>query len=114
MSIENRINELIDLINYHNEKYYNQDEPEITDFEYDNLMKELIKLNNEVLLAGDCLTTFTIPFNENKKVGYDNPKIKFVVLTSDYNYKCRCLGKDDYNYMLFETVRMLAKQDYLY
>ena len=29
MSIENRINELIDLINYHNEKYYNQDNPEI-------------------------------------------------------------------------------------
>ena len=47
MSIENRINELIDLINYHNEKYYNQDEPEITDFEYDNLMKELIKLEEE-------------------------------------------------------------------
>lgn len=76
--------------------------------------RELIKLNNEVLLAGDCLTTFTIPYNENKKPGYDNPKIKFVVLTSDYEYKCRNLGKDDYNYMLFETVRMLAKQDYLY
>lgn len=75
---------------------------------------ELIKLNNEVLLAGDCLTTFNIPFNENKKVGYDNPKIKFVVLTSDYNYKCENLGKDDYNYLLFDTVRMLAKQDYLY
>ena len=75
---------------------------------------ELIKLNNEVLMAGDCLTTFTIPFNENKKVGYDNPKIKFVVLSSDYNYKCKCLGKDDFNYMLFDHVRMLAKQDYLY
>ena len=75
---------------------------------------ELIKLNNEVLMAGDCLTTFTIPYNENKKVGYDNPKIKFVVLSSDYEYKCRNLGKDDYNYMLFETVRILAKKDYLY
>ncbi|MER3123726.1 NAD-dependent DNA ligase LigA, partial [Bacillus altitudinis] len=47
MSIENRMNELIDLINYHNEKYYNQDEPEISDFEYDNLMKELIKIEEE-------------------------------------------------------------------
>ena len=75
---------------------------------------ELIKLNNEVLMAGDCLTTFTIPYNENKKVGYDNPKITFMVLSSDYNYKCKCLGKDDYNYMLFDTVRMLAKEDYLY
>ncbi|MGL5711802.1 MAG: NAD-dependent DNA ligase LigA [Paraclostridium sp.] len=47
MSIENRINELIRLINYYNEKYYNEDKPEITDFEYDNLMKELIKLEEE-------------------------------------------------------------------
>lgn len=47
MSAQNRIEELINLINYHNEKYYNQDSPEIEDFEYDNLMKELIKLEEE-------------------------------------------------------------------
>ena len=47
MDAEKRIQELIDLINYHNEKYYNQDAPEIEDFEYDNLMKELIKLEEE-------------------------------------------------------------------
>lgn len=47
MNIENRIDELISLINYHNEKYYNQDAPEISDAEYDNLMKELIKLEEE-------------------------------------------------------------------
>lgn len=47
MDIKNKINELIDIINYHNEKYYNQDQPEISDFEYDNLMKELIKLETE-------------------------------------------------------------------
>ncbi len=47
MTIENKINELIDLINYHNEKYYNQDTPEISDYEYDNLMKELTKLEEE-------------------------------------------------------------------
>ena len=47
MNAEQRINELIDLINYHNEKYYNEDAPEIDDFEYDNLMKELIKLEEE-------------------------------------------------------------------
>lgn len=47
MDIKNRINELIDIINYHNEKYYNQDQPEISDFEYDNLMKELVKLETE-------------------------------------------------------------------
>ena len=47
MNIENRIDELINLINYHNEKYYNQDAPEISDAEYDNLIKELIKLEEE-------------------------------------------------------------------
>ena len=47
MTTENKINELIDLINYHNEKYYNHDTPEISDYEYDNLMKELTKLEEE-------------------------------------------------------------------
>lgn len=47
MDAKNRINELIDLINYHNNRYYNEDSPEISDFEYDNLMKELIKLEEE-------------------------------------------------------------------
>ena len=47
MNIERKINELIDKINYHNEKYYNEDSPEISDIEYDNLVKELIKLEEE-------------------------------------------------------------------
>ena len=75
---------------------------------------ELIKLNNEVLMAGDSLVTFTIPFDKDKKVGYNNPRIKFVVLSSDYNYKCKYLGKNDYDNMLFDYVRMLSKEDYIY
>lgn len=47
MNVKNRIDELIDLINYHSDKYYNEDSPEISDFEYDSLMKELIKLEEE-------------------------------------------------------------------
>ncbi len=47
MNIEKIINELIDIINYHNEKYYNEDSPEISDMEYDNLIKELIRLEEE-------------------------------------------------------------------
>ena len=47
MNIENWINELIEIINYHAEKYYNQDSPEISDYEYDQLMNELIKLEEE-------------------------------------------------------------------
>lgn len=47
MDIKDRINKLIEEINYHNEKYYNQDSPEISDFDYDNLMKELKALEEE-------------------------------------------------------------------
>lgn len=39
-----RIEELRKLINYHNRRYYQLDDPEISDAEYDRLMKELIDL----------------------------------------------------------------------
>ncbi len=44
---EDRIEELIEIINYHNDLYYNKDEPEISDSEYDELMRELVNLENE-------------------------------------------------------------------
>ncbi|WP_170075036.1 NAD-dependent DNA ligase LigA [Paraclostridium dentum] len=47
MEIKTRMDELIDQINYHSNKYYNDDAPEISDYEYDNLMKELIKIEEE-------------------------------------------------------------------
>lgn len=47
MDIKARMDELIDQINYHSNKYYNDDAPEISDYEYDNLMKELIKIEEE-------------------------------------------------------------------
>lgn len=40
----NRIEELRRLINYHNRRYYQFDDPEISDAEYDRLMTELIDL----------------------------------------------------------------------
>ncbi|MDU2147393.1 MAG: NAD-dependent DNA ligase LigA [Paeniclostridium sordellii] len=47
MDVKKKMDELIDLINYHSNKYYNEDTPEISDFEYDNLMKELMKIETE-------------------------------------------------------------------
>ncbi len=41
------ITELRNLINYHSNLYYTLDEPEISDFEYDNLMKELKRMEAE-------------------------------------------------------------------
>lgn len=39
-----RYEELVKTIEYHNERYYNQDNPEITDYEYDMMMRELKQL----------------------------------------------------------------------
>ncbi len=46
-----RISELRDLIEYHNRLYYQLDDPEITDEEYDRLMRELIRLEDQ--FSGD-------------------------------------------------------------
>ncbi len=45
--MEQRIYELRKLIEYHNEKYYNQDSPEISDFEYDIMLRELEELEQK-------------------------------------------------------------------
>ncbi|MBQ6013152.1 MAG: NAD-dependent DNA ligase LigA [Firmicutes bacterium] len=42
-----RMEELYALIDYHNDRYYNQDDPEISDYEYDALSVELRKLEAE-------------------------------------------------------------------
>ena len=42
-----RYDELCKLINHHNELYYNQDSPEIDDYEYDMLMLELKHLEHD-------------------------------------------------------------------
>ena len=42
-----RMEELYALISYHNERYYNQDDPEISDFDYDKLSLELRALEAE-------------------------------------------------------------------
>ena len=44
--IKNRIKELSDFLNYHNHKYYVEDNPEISDFEYDKALRELEDLEN--------------------------------------------------------------------
>ncbi len=44
---ENRINELSEILKYHNRKYYLEDSPEIEDFEYDALLRELENLEED-------------------------------------------------------------------
>lgn len=45
--VKQRIIELREQLSYHNEKYYNQDAPEISDYEYDMMQRELRRLEAE-------------------------------------------------------------------
>ena len=47
MEIQEQIGRLREQIEYHNNRYYNMDDPEITDYEYDMLMQQLKKLEKE-------------------------------------------------------------------
>ncbi|WP_342540407.1 NAD-dependent DNA ligase LigA [Heyndrickxia sp. FSL K6-6286] len=47
MNVKDRIEELRNQIVYHNNLYYDKDQPEITDYEYDQLVQELKTLENE-------------------------------------------------------------------
>ncbi|MBR7133587.1 MAG: NAD-dependent DNA ligase LigA [Clostridia bacterium] len=44
---ENRVKELSEILKYHNRKYYIEDSPEIEDFEYDAMLRELENLEAE-------------------------------------------------------------------
>ncbi|NLC67627.1 MAG: NAD-dependent DNA ligase LigA [Clostridiaceae bacterium] len=57
-----RIKELREIINYHNYKYYVEDNPEISDQEYDSLYNELVKLE---ALRPDLVT----PDSPTQRVG---------------------------------------------
>lgn len=56
--IKARAEELRSQINYHNDRYYNQDSPEISDFEYDMLLRELeqIEADHPELMTPDSPT----------------------------------------------------------
>lgn len=47
MDIKKQIEELREQLRYHNDRYYNQDDPEISDYEYDQLSLKLRKLEDE-------------------------------------------------------------------
>ena len=60
--IEKKIHELRETIEYHSKRYYVEDSPEITDFQYDALMNELKALEKEY-------PQFDSPLSPTKRVG---------------------------------------------
>lgn len=79
MNPQERMNELYRLVDYHNERYYNQDDPEISDYEYDQLSLELRRLEAEypLLMRADSPTQRVggSAKRELKKVKHDIPVI---------------------------------------
>ena len=73
---EKRIKELRAILDYHAKKYYDEDSPEISDFEYDMLMNELKNLEKEFpeFITKDSLTQ---KVGGNVKEGFE--KVEHVV-----------------------------------
>lgn len=61
-SAQSRIKELTEQLEYHNNLYYNKDEPEISDFEYDKMLRELENLEAD-------FPQFKSPLSPTNKVG---------------------------------------------
>lgn len=62
ISAESRIKELTKQLEYHNNLYYNMDEPEISDFEYDKMLRELETLEEQ-------FPTLKSPLSPTNRVG---------------------------------------------
>ena len=74
-----RVNKLREEINYHNYLYYVLDSPEISDAEYDRLMRELVDLEKSFpdLILPDSPTqrVGALPLKEFKSVSHTIPML---------------------------------------
>lgn len=109
MNIEKRMNELIKVINYHNEKYYNQDQPEISDYDYDMLMRELISIEEEnpELKKSDSPSNRVggAPLDKFNQVVHKNPMLSLANVFSEeeirgFDKRVRDLAGKDLEYVV--------------
>lgn len=73
-----RIKELVGQLNYHRDLYYNKARPEISDFEYDQLFDELVKLEKETGLVLATSPTTTVGYEVKSslsKVTHNHPML---------------------------------------
>ncbi|KDR95691.1 DNA ligase (NAD+) [Peptoclostridium litorale DSM 5388] len=106
-TVKKRIDELVELISYHNEKYYVQDSPEISDYEYDILMKELIDIENShpELKRADSPSQRVggRPLDKFEKVVHSNPMLSLSNAFSegdllDFDNRVRSSLEEDVQY----------------
>ncbi|MBD1142033.1 NAD-dependent DNA ligase LigA [Pelagibacterales bacterium SAG-MED32] len=93
---EKKIKDIIDKINYHNDLYYNKDNPEISDAEYDLLISEFKKIQKNIPNLKDA----------------DNPLMNIGGRSSDeftkFNHPTRMLSLD--NAMTNEDIENFIKK----
>jgi len=105
---QKRIAELTSEINYHNELYYQEDRTEISDFEFDQLLEELVKLeqqfpelqdkNSPTLHVGGTITKeFETVEHETKMLSLGNTYSKEELEAFDERV-AKGLGHRDYSY----------------
>ena len=85
--VVDRIDELRKLINDADYKYYVLAEPDISDFEYDKLMKELVELEKQypLLLTKDSPTQ-RVSGEPTKRFNVVEHKIPMLSLSNSYNF----------------------------
>ena len=92
--IKKRIQRLRELINYHDRRYYVDDRPEISDQEYDRLMKELLRLEK-------AWPEFITPGSPTQRVGgevmegFESVRHKLPMLSIDNTYSADEIKKFD-------------------
>ncbi|MDD2482410.1 MAG: NAD-dependent DNA ligase LigA, partial [Lutispora sp.] len=105
-----RIDELVELINHHNYRYYALDSPEIGDYEYDLLMKELVGLEKEYpqyastesptqKVGGEVLKGFTEVIHNTQKLSLSNVFDEGDIRDFDNRVR-RSLGKEEIEYVV--------------
>jgi len=107
-NIEKRIEQLRKALNEHNHRYYVLNQPTISDFEYDQLMKELIDLETEYPEYADAVSpTQRIGDDRNKEFEQVEHKYPMLSLSNTYSkeeiteFKNRIdkIISDDYKYV---------------
>ncbi len=83
-----RITELREIINYHRNKYYNDDAPEISDFEFDDLMRELQDLEKEYPKLDDASSpSKTVGGKANEKFEKVKHRVPLQSLNDVFSYE---------------------------
>lgn len=107
---KNKIGELIKLINHHNYCYYMLDSPEISDYEFDQLMKELMELEAQYpqlknpdsptqRVGGEVLSGFKEVIHSTPKLSLGNVFDEGDIRDFDNRVK-RLLGSNEVEYIV--------------